>query len=120
MRDASSHFEAGSIGGNAAGAFAYSASLAYIQQLGVDNIQAHRQPLLRRLEQEVPRLGYPLLTPPGSTSPIITFATKDGTLIEKRLAAGKVAVRVSKYWFRFSPSVYNDMNDVERALAALS
>jgi len=119
-RDASSHFEAGSIGGNAAGAFAYSASLAYIQQLGVDNIQAHRQPLLRRLEQEVPRLGYPLLTPPGSTSPIITFATKDGTLIEKRLAAGNVRARVSKYWFRFSPSVYNDMNDVERALAALS
>ena len=119
-RDASNHFEAGSIGGNAAGAFAYSASLAYIQQLGVANIQAHRQPLLRRLEQEVPRLGYPLLTPPGSTSPIITFGTKDGTLIEKRLAAGRVAARVSKYWFRFSPSVYNDMKDVEQALAALA
>jgi selenocysteine lyase/cysteine desulfurase len=119
-RDASNHFEAGSIGGNAAGAYAYSASLAYIQQLGVANIQAHRQPLLRRLELEVPRLGYPLLTPPGSTSPIITFGTKDGTLIEKKLAVGKVAARVSKYWFRFSPSVYNDMKDVEQALAALA
>ena len=119
-RDASNHFEAGSIGGNAAGAFAYSASLGYIQQLGVASIQAHRQPLLRRLEQEVPKLGYPLLTPPGSTSPIITFGTKDGTLVEKKLAAGKVAARVSKYWFRFSPSVYNDMKDVEQALAALS
>ena len=119
-RDASNHFESGSIGGNAAGAFAYSASLAYIQQLGVANIESHRQPLLQRLEQEVPRLGYPLLTPPGSTSPIITFGTKDGTLIEKRLAAGKVAARVSKYWFRFSPSVYNDMKDVEQALGALA
>jgi selenocysteine lyase/cysteine desulfurase len=119
-RDASNHFEAGTIGGNAAGAFAYSASLAYIQQLGVANIQAHRQPLLRRLEQEVPKLGYPLLTPPGSTSPIITFGTKDGTAIEKRLTAGRVAARVSKYWFRFSPSVYNDVKDVEQALAALA
>ena len=119
-RDASNHFEAGTIGGNAAGAFAYSASLAYIQQLGVANIQAHRQPLLRRLELEVPRLGYPLLTPPGSTSPIITFGTTDGALIEKQLAAGKVAARVSKYWFRFSPSVYNDIKDVEQALAALA
>lgn len=119
-RDASNHFEAGSIGGNAAGAFAYSASLAYIQQLGVTNIQSHRQPLLRRLEQELPRLGYPLLTPPGSTSPIITFGTKDGAVIEKKLAAGKVSARVSKYWFRFSPSVYNDMKDVEQALASLS
>ena len=44
--DASSHFESGSIGGNAAGAFAYSASLAYIQQLGVANIESHRQPLV--------------------------------------------------------------------------
>jgi selenocysteine lyase/cysteine desulfurase len=68
-RDASNHFEAGSIGGNAAGAFAYSASLSYIQELGVANIQSHRQPLLRRLEQDIPKLGYPLLTPPGSTSP---------------------------------------------------
>lgn len=119
-RTASNHFEAGSIGGNAAGAFAYSASLAYIQQLGVANIESHRQPLLRRLEQEIPRLGYPLLTPPRSTSPIITFGTKDGSLIEKKLAAAKVAARVSKYWFRFSPSVYNDMKDVEQALAALA
>ncbi|HEX8028859.1 MAG TPA: aminotransferase class V-fold PLP-dependent enzyme, partial [Vicinamibacterales bacterium] len=119
-KDASNYFESGSIGGNAAGAFAYSASLAYIQQLGVANIESHRQPLLRRLEQEVPRLGYPLLTPPGSTSPIITFGTKDGSLIEKKLAAGKVAARVSKYWFRFSPSVYNDIKDVEQTLAALA
>lgn len=119
-RDASSLFEAGSIGGNAAGAFAYSASLAYIRQLGVENIQAHRQPLLRRLEQEVPRLGYPLLTPPGSTAPIITFGTTDGGLVERRLAAARVAARVSKYWFRFSPSVYNDMGDIEQALAALA
>ena len=118
--DASGHFEVGSIGGNAAGAFAYSASLAYIRELGVDNIQAHRQPLLRRLEAEVPKLGYPLLTPPGSTSPIITFGTKDGAMIERKLAAAKVAARVSKFWFRFSPSVYNDMRDVEQALAALA
>lgn len=118
--DASNHFEVGSIGGNAAGAFAYSASLAYIQQLGVENIQAHRQPLLRRLEAELPKLGYPLLTPPGSTSPIITFGTKDGSAIERKLAAGRVAARVSQYWFRFSPSVYNDMRDVEQAIDALS
>jgi selenocysteine lyase/cysteine desulfurase len=119
-RDASNYFEVGSIGGNAAGAFAYSASLAYIKEIGVENIQAHRQPLLRRLEQEVPRLGYPLQTPPGSTSPIITFGTKDGAAVERKLTAAKVVARVTPYWFRFSPSVYNDMKDVEQALAALA
>jgi hypothetical protein len=108
-RDASNHFEAGTIGGNAAGAFAYSASLSVHSAARCRQHSAHRQPLLRRLEQEVPRLGYPLLTPRGSTSPIITFGAKDGMVIEKRLTAGRVAARVSKYWFRFSPSVYNDM-----------
>ena len=58
-RDASNHFESGSIGGNAAGAFAYSASLTYIQQLGVANIQSHRQPLVAALEQEVPQARLP-------------------------------------------------------------
>jgi selenocysteine lyase/cysteine desulfurase len=41
-------------------------------------------------------------------------------VIEKPLTAAKVAARVGKYWFRFSPSVYNDMKDVEQALAALA
>jgi selenocysteine lyase/cysteine desulfurase len=40
--------------------------------------------------------------------------------IEKRLTGGRVAARVSKYWFRFSPSVYNDAKDVEQALEALA
>jgi len=116
--DASGYFEVGSIA-NGTGA-AVSASLQYIKALGVANIQAHRQPLLKRLREEMPRLGYPLLTPPDSTSPIITFGAKDGAALARKLQAARVNVRVSRYWIRISPSVYNDMADVERLLEALA
>jgi selenocysteine lyase/cysteine desulfurase len=116
--DASGMFEVGSIGGSVQASVA--ASLAYIQELGVANIQAHRQPLLKKLRDEMPKLGYPVLTPAGTTSPIITFGTKDGATVQKKFVAANCNIRVSDYWIRFSPSVYNDVGDVERALGALA
>lgn len=116
--DASGYFETGSTAAEAAAALG--ASLAYIRDLGVENIQQHRQPLLRRLREEMPRLGFPLLTPPESTSPIITFGTRDGVALAQKLEAARVNVRVSRYWTRMSPSVYNDMGDIERLLEVLS
>ena len=41
------------------------------------NIQAHRQPLLKRLRDEVPRFGFTLVTPPEATGGNITFAFKN-------------------------------------------
>ena len=95
-------------------------SLPYIQSLGVDAIRTHRQPLLQRLQAEMPRLGYTPQTPIDSTSPIVTFAHKDGAGITKKLQAARVSVRVADYWMRIAPSVYNDMADVERLLEALA
>jgi selenocysteine lyase/cysteine desulfurase len=95
-------------------------SLPYIQSLGVDAIQQHRQPMLRRLQAEMPRLGFTPQTPTDSTSPIATFAHKDEAGINTKLAAARVNVRVAPYWMRIAPSVYNDMGDVERLLEALS
>ena len=116
--DATGYFEVGSIGG--APEAAVGASLTYIHELGVDNIQRHRLPLLRRMRDEMPRLGFTLATPEESTSPIITFATRDGAAVQKKLQAANINARVSRYWVRLSPSVYNDMQDVERLLQALA
>ena len=116
--DASGYFEVGSIDNGTSAALG--ASLQYIKELGVANIQAHRQPLLKKLREEMPKLGYPLLTPPDSTSPIITFGVKDGMALNRKLQAARVNVRVSRYWVRMSPSVFNDMADVERLLAAIA
>lgn len=95
-------------------------SIPYIMQLGVENIQKYRQPMIDRLQKEMPRLGFKPQTPLGNTSPIVTFAHKDTTEIARKLDAARVNIRVAPYWVRIAPSVYNDMADIERLLAALS
>ena len=116
--DAAGHFEVGS---HALGSLAaLGAALPYVRQLGVDKIEAWRQPLLRKLESEMPRRGFTPASPAGSTSPIMTFAARDTTRAQQQLERARVNVRVAPYWLRFSPSVFNDMADVDRALEALS
>jgi selenocysteine lyase/cysteine desulfurase len=117
-------YEPGTSGysGNAVSASLLAASLSYIKQLGLENIKAHRQPLLKRLREEVPRFGFTLVTPPESTGGNITFAKHDvyKSGLREKLAAASVSVRFSRHWLRLSPSVYNDMQDVERFLSVLS
>jgi selenocysteine lyase/cysteine desulfurase len=116
--DAASHVQLGTTASAIAAALAV--SVPYISSLGVAAIQAHRVPMLRKLQQELPRLGFTPQTPADSTSPVLTFAIKDTTEIAKKLAAAKVNIRIATNWVRISPSVYNDMADVDRLLNALS
>jgi selenocysteine lyase/cysteine desulfurase len=116
--DASGYFELGTVA-NAVSA-ALGVSLPYVQRLGVDNIQRYRQPMLKRLQDEMPRLGFTPATPRDSTSPIVTFASKDTREAARKLAAAKVNVRVAPYWIRVAPSIYNDIADIDRLLEALS
>jgi selenocysteine lyase/cysteine desulfurase len=117
-RDASSHVQLGTMA--SAVAAALSVSIPYIQRLGVENIQRYRQPLIDRLQREMPRLGFVPQTPIGSTSPIVTFAHDDADGIQRKLRSARINVRVADYWIRIAPSVYNDMADIERLLDALS
>ncbi|MFN8582033.1 MAG: aminotransferase class V-fold PLP-dependent enzyme [Gemmatimonadaceae bacterium] len=99
---------------------ALAASLPYIQSLGVENIERYRQPMLRKLQQEMPRLGFTPQTPHDSPSPIVTFAHQDTTQVAEKLQRAKINVRVAPTWVRIAPSVYNDMADIDRLLDALS
>jgi selenocysteine lyase/cysteine desulfurase len=116
--DASGYFELGTVANAVAAALAL--SIPYIQRLGVANIQQYPQPMLRRLQSEMPRLGFTPATPLDSTSPIVTFASKDTRAAARKLEAARVNVRVAPYWIRIAPSIYNDMRDIERLLEALS
>jgi selenocysteine lyase/cysteine desulfurase len=117
-RNASSFFEAGS---NAWGPMnALGQSLPYIAHLGVENIEAWRQPLLARLREELPRFGFEPVTPPGTRSALLSFAFKDRVPVVERLRKANVNVRVGQNFMRLSPSVYNDMADVERLLGAFA
>ena len=115
--NATGHFEVGSQA-NAALA-ALSASLPYIRTLGVDNIEAHRQPMLRKLQKEMPALGFEPLTPVESRSALVSFAIKDTAPVQERLKRAGIDVRVGRHFIRLSPSVFNDLADVDRLLDAL-
>lgn len=116
--DAAGHFEVGS---QANGAWAaLSKSLPYLRKLGVENIEAYRQPLLRKLHSEMPALGFEPLTPADSKSALIAFAKRDAARLEKRLKEARVNVRLGRNFIRISPSVFNDMGDIDRLLSALS
>jgi len=95
--------------------------LKYIHQLGVPNIRAHVRPLTDRLQKELPALGYPSITPKSNESPILAFAVKDpeATLKKLRAANVHVAMRFGNK-MRIAPSVYNNQQDVDRLLEALS
>lgn len=101
-------------------AAALGVSLPYIQELGVANIQAHRAPLVARLQEELPRRGFTRQTPIDSRSPIVTFAIADTAPIARKLREARVSVTVYPHAIRIAPSIYNDMADVDRVIDALS
>jgi len=116
--DASAHFEVGS---NAYGPMAaLGFSLPYIRKLGVETIEAYRQPLLERLRKEMPRLGFEPITPPGTKSALITFIVKERPPTLEKLQKANINVRLGAHFLRVSPSIYNDLQDIDRLLEALS
>ena len=92
-------------------------SLPYIMNIGVQNIQAHAKPLIDRLKTELPKRGYPLLTPVENNSPIVAVAVKDAGRLDP--VFDKANVKITTRWnhIRIATSVFNDMNDVEKVLA---
>jgi selenocysteine lyase/cysteine desulfurase len=95
-------------------------SLDYIQALGVPAIQAHAQSLCDVLKKELPKRGYPLMTPEGTRTPLVTCVLKDARAkLAEPMKAAKVRLTVSANRFRLTPSVQNDMADIERFLSAL-
>ncbi len=118
-QDASGHFEVGTY--SQATVNALSVSIPYLQRIGVANIQAHRQPLLRRLHEALPRLGWTSITPPESSSALVSFTLPGAEQrFGARLKAAKVSVSLYGDRMRVSPSLFNSSDDIEALLAALS
>jgi selenocysteine lyase/cysteine desulfurase len=96
-------------------------SLDYVEELGVANIARHRQPLIARMQEEMPKLGFLPLTPKDATGPIVAFSYKDAAArLDPLLKAERIKISTYDNRIRISPSVYNDMDDVERLLKAVS
>ncbi len=102
------------------GAICAQESLAYINRLGVANIRSHARTLTDRLQEELPALGYPSITPRRNESPIVAFKVPDPAATQTRLRAAGVNVAMRHGdKMRISPSVFNNQEDVERLLRAL-
>ena len=99
-------------------------ALQYIHRLGVNRIRENARPLTDRLQKELPAMGYPSITPRGNESPIVTFRVRDGKATHERLLSRNVIVTVraepGEGQMRVSPSVFNNMADIDRLLEALS
>ena len=95
-------------------------SLQYILDIGVDRIQAHATPLVKRLLREMPALGYPTITPPDQETPLAAFQAADPDALLAKLQRANVDIKVKWYQTRISPSVYNNDDDIDALLNALS
>lgn len=111
-------FEVGTLGNAAVPALNY--SLNFLLNTGVDTIQQYRQPMLARLQQALPGLGYLPMTPESSTSPIVSFALQGAEQkLGKRLADAGINIQLYQNRLRISPSVYNTMDDIEHLIEVL-
>jgi selenocysteine lyase/cysteine desulfurase len=133
LREGAARYETGSI--SYSGGTCAHAALGYIHELGIANIRAHARELTDRLQKELPRKGYPALTPAGNDTPIVSFRLPDYAAAAAKLkkAFGATVVALRRWEFtapdgsvtllpgmRVSPSVYNNHADIDRLLEALT
>lgn len=116
---AGGRYEVGTLGNGAVAGLRV--SLERLLALGVDRIAAHRQPLLDRLQEELPRYGFQPMTPKGHRTSIISFAYENATKTWKaKLDKAQVNIQLYDHRVRISPSYFNGMEDVEALLRAIA
>jgi selenocysteine lyase/cysteine desulfurase len=114
-----SHFEVGTWSSSTIAALGN--SLQFIKDYGVSRIYEHNHALATRIYRELPRLGYPTITPPESFGCIVSFQVKSREDTERRLTKANVFVTFhSQSRMRVSPSIYNNDADIDVLLSALA
>ena len=114
-----SHFEVGTWASSTVAALGN--SLQFIKDQGVANIYAHNHALATRIYSELPRLGYPTITPSDAYANIVSFQVKNREDTERRLTKANVFITFhGQTRMRISPSIYNNDADVDALLSALA
>lgn len=93
--------------------------IQWLLDVGVENIQAYRQPMIDTLQRELRSRGWLPMTPLESRSPIVSFGYPGASQLASRLAPKKIHITLRTDYFRVSPSVFNDMNDIDVFLSAI-
>ena len=117
-----SRFEFSTMAYGLAGGFAK--SIEFLVDTGIDRIFAHNQALADHLIDGLAALGAEVTSPrdAGERSAIVTarFPGRDVSNVAQHLKQSGVMVALRGPVIRFSPHLYNRMNDVERALEVIS
>jgi len=116
--DTAALFEVGTLGSAAVAAL--NVSLSYLLDIGVAALQAHRQPMMARLQDALPALGFEPLTTRTSGGPIVSFAFANAMDLKPALDAAGIRIQLYPHRFRISPSVFNSMNDIESLIDVLT
>ncbi|MCC6590472.1 MAG: aminotransferase class V-fold PLP-dependent enzyme [Bryobacterales bacterium] len=114
---AGSFYEVGNIANIVAAGHAE--SIRFILDLGIDRIQAYVKPMVDRLRKEMPRLGYPCLTPEDTPGPTSAFVVEKPEQLKAKLARRNIDAKVEWNQTRVSCSVYHNMGDIDRFLEAV-
>lgn len=101
--------------------YAVHAGLQYIRDVGVPQIEAAAQPLVRACLEGLQALQVDLLTPPDEPhlAGILAFRHPDADRIHRELRAADVHVMCHAGRLRIAIHGYNTQDDVERLLSAL-
>ena len=102
------------------GAYVVDNGLKYLLDVGIERIEAHSLELTARLREGLLELGQQVLTPaePARRAGNVCIARKDGPRFTELLGERGVLVWEADGRIRYSAHLYNDGEDVERALEA--
>jgi len=96
-------------------------ALKRILALGVDDIYAHAKPMCDRLKKELPSFGYRLITPKDAKSSLVVVQAKSLKASMAKLEAANIQVTsAGENRIRISPALFNNMDDIDKLLKALS
>jgi selenocysteine lyase/cysteine desulfurase len=96
-----------------------SASLDYLLNVGVDNIERHTVALAHRLHAGLTEQGFEVFTPPGTQSAIVSFKHgADHEQISSQLADANVRLsfRENGEQIRVGPALFNNEQEVDAFL----
>lgn len=93
--------------------------LRLLESVGRERVHAHNAALVEQLVEALRARGYPLPFSASERSTIVSIPVADPEAARERLAAAGVTAVLRAGRLRLSVHVYNDADDVERALRAL-
>ena len=94
-------------------------ALDLLMRIGMDNVAAQVERLARAFIEGARDLGIASKTPASTVGPLVVLRSTDPATVLARLTAGNIVVSTRQDGVRFAFHVYNTLDDVRTALAAL-